>query len=549
MLNIAHMTLGQYPDQVPAEYLIPLERFAKPVDFPRFRNVAQAVGVDTFSLSGSVIADDFDNDGDIDLLVSSYDVAEPARLFRNDREQGFVERTEEAGLLGILGGLNMIQGDYNNDGFVDVYILRGAWWAASGQHPDSLLRNNGDGTFHDVSFAAGMGPPYHPSQTARWADFDNDGWLDLYVGNESTAEHAAPSQLYHNNRDGTFTEIAAKAGVTNDRYAKGVAAGDYDGDGDMDIYVSNLHDRNRLYRNNGDLTFTDVAESLGVDLPLDSFPAWFWDFDNDGNLDIYVTTFGFTTAGLADFYANGVPPGELPKLYRGDGEGHFEDVAASVGLTKPSCTMGTNFGDLDNDGFLDFYLGTGAPKYSELMPNQMYWNRAGKEFVEVTFAGGFGHLQKGHGIAFADLDLDGDQEVFEQMGGALRGDKYHDVLYENPGFGRHWIAVMLVGTRSNRSAIGARIQADFTDSGGERSVYRWVGSGASFGANPLRQSIGLADADRVERLTITWPSGLVEELHDLPAGQLIEIVEGQGTWSGHQPEPFPLTGPRGQPSP
>ena len=156
--------------------------------------------------------------------------------------------------------------------------------------------------------------------------------------------------------------------------------------------------------------------------------------------------------------------------------------------------MAGNFGDLDNDGYLDFYLGTGYPDYEALMPNVMYRNRRGTGFADVTSAGGFGHLQKGHGIAFADLDNDGDQDVFEQMGGFLPGDKYFNVAFENPGFGNHWIGVELVGVRSNRSAIGARIRAEVVENGRRRSIYKHVNSGGSFGANPLRQTIGLGEA-------------------------------------------------------
>ena len=190
--------------------------------------------------------------------------------------------------------------------------------------------------------------------------------------------------------------------------------------------------------------------------------------------------------------------------------------------------MGANFGDLDNDGFLDFYLGTGYPDYEALMPNVMYHNQKGKCFEDVTVAGGFGHLQKGHGIAFADIDLDGDQEVVAQMGGFYESDKFSDVVFENPGFGNHWIKVKLVGTQSNRSAIGARIRAVIKEDGKERSVYKHVNSGGSFGANPLRQSIGLGKAAKIERLEVYWPTtGLTQTFTSVPLDRTIQITEGQ----------------------
>src|SRR5690606_22178351 len=246
--------------------------------------------------------------------------------------------------------------------------------------------------------------------------FDNDGDVDLYIGNESSSSVLAPSQLFRNNGDETFTDIAEEAGVTNNRFAKAVVAGDYDQAGLTDIYVSNLDDDNRLYRNNGDGTFTDVASELNVTGPRQSFPAWFWDYDNDGVLDLYVSAYWISSGHLA-LQAAGVPASavEFQRLYRGNGTGGFEDVSAAVGLHELNAPMGANFGDLDNDGYLDFYLGTGRPDYWELMPNVMYRNRRGTGFSDVTTSGGFGHLQKGHGIAFADLDRDGDQDIFSQM--------------------------------------------------------------------------------------------------------------------------------------
>ena len=359
----------------------------------------------------------------------------------------FTERTEEANFAGIVGGLNCVQTDYDNDGAIDILVLRGAWLFDKGQVPNSLLHNDGHGRFTDVTFAAGLAEVNYPTQTGAWADYDGDGDLDLYIGNESTPKISAPCQLFRNNGDGTFTDVAREAGVLNNRYAKGVVWGDYDGDRLPDIYVSNL-ELNRLYRNKGDGTFENVADELGVLVPDKSFPAWFWDFDNDGVLDIYVSSF---LPKLEPYLKDllGLPgKDEYACLYRGDGKGGFQNVAAELGLDEYTVTMGANFGDLDNDGFLDFYLGTGFPDYEALIPNKMYWNRGGKKFSDVTTAGGFGHLQKGHGVAFADLDRDGDQDVFEDMGGAFPGDGFGHALFRNPGFGNHWIEVKLVGVRS-----------------------------------------------------------------------------------------------------
>lgn len=527
LLNIAYMTVGEYPDQVPSEYLIPPDRLQPDADFPRFANISQDIGLATLSLAGGAVADDFDNDGDLDLLVSSFEPHGQIQYFRNNADGSFTNATEEAGLNGLLGGLNLVQADYDNDGDVDVLVLRGAWLGNAGRHPNSLLQNQGDGRFVDAAFAAGIAGEDYATQTAAWADYDHDGDLDLYVGNEHRDGSSAPSQLFRNNGDGTFTDVADKAGVTNDRFAKGVVWGDYDGDGAPDIFVSNLRQPNRLYRNNRDGTFTDVAAEAGVELPLASFPAWFWDFDNDGRLDLYVAAYAADISEIAAHYL-GLPLDiEMARLYRNNGDGTFTDVGQEAHLARPSAPMGSNFGDLDNDGYLDIYLGTGYPNYRSLMPNLMYVSRGGKRFADVTFAGGFGSLQKGHGVVFADFDHDGDQDVFEQMGGAFAGDKFVDAFYENPGFGNQWICLELVGTRSNRSAIGARIEVTVRRGGAERTIYKYVNSGGSFGANPLRQTIGLGDASSITKLSVVWPtSQTAQNFADVQPDRFYRITEG-----------------------
>ena len=526
LLNIAYMTIGTYPDDVPSQYLIPPHAFESKETIPRFNNIAPRLGLDVFDLSGGAIADDFDNDGYLDIVVSTWDVKGQMRYFRNNRDGTFSDRTRESGLLGLYGGLNLVQADYDNDGYVDILVLRGAWLGRNGRHPNSLLRNNGDGTFTDRTFEAGLGDVHYPTQTASWGDYDNDGDLDLYIGNESSKEFIAPCQLFENNGAGIFTDVAERARVQNHRIAKSVVWGDFNDDGLPDLYVSNLEKRNRLYRNNGDGTFTDEAKRLGVHTPLRSFPSWFWDFDNDGALDIYVSAYSSGIEHVAaDALGLAVNAG-IARLYRGDGGSGFSEVSDQYNLVSPTAPMGSNFGDLDNDGFLDFYLGTGWPNYWELMPNILYLNQAGERFTNVTYAGGFGHLQKGHAVAFADFDNDGDQDIFEQMGGAYPGDAYSNALYENPGFENNWISIKLIGVQSNRSAIGARIHLKVLENGLPRSIYKHVNSGGTFGCNPLRQTIGLGKSKEVEQLEVIWPSTrLTQTFENVPCNQFIEIVE------------------------
>ncbi len=547
LLNLAHMTIGTWPDAVPEHYRIAPSTFASDAEFPRFHDVAGELGVSGFTTSGGVASEDYDGDGLLDLFVTTRDTLGQARFFHHRSEGGFEDRTVAAGLTGIVGGLNLTHADYDSDGDVDVLILRGGWQLGHyGQHPLSLLENQGPaqpGRFLDVTFVAGLGEVFYPTQTADWADYDLDGDLDLYVGNEATSNGPFPSQLFQNRGHGKFVDVAAAAGVQNMRMAKGVSWGDVDGDRDSDLYISNYLDPNRLYLNRGDGTFVDVAVERGVEKPIDSFPCWFWDFDNDGALDLYVSTYYQSTgeARLGPVVAStlGLPVRQdLNKLYKGDGRGHFRDVAQAQGLDLFTVIMGASFGDLDNDGFPDMYLGTGYPFYDGLVPNVMYWNRRGQRFADVTTAGGFGHLQKGHGISFADLDEDGDQDVYANMGGAYPGDAFGDVLFENPGLSKdpgpggnqatHWLKLRLEGRRSNRSGIGARVRAEIREGGETRSVYQTVGQHGSFGNSPFELHLGLGSATRVERLEVFWPvSGETQVFSGLPVDRRVRIVEGQ----------------------
>jgi hypothetical protein len=533
--NLSRMYSGDYPGGVPGPFRLPVDVFEQGAPFAEWHDRGPELGVAVLDLAGGALMDDFDGDGLLDLISSTLDPCGSLRAFRNDGRGGFEDTTVAWGLDSQWGGLNLIHADYDNDGRLDLFVMRGAWLHRDGEMRNSLLRNELGGPrdrFVDVSRSAGVGLTAYPTQAGAFGDYDGDGDLDLFVGNEATQDEPYPSELYRNDGDGAFTDVATAAGVENRRYAKGVAWGDYDNDGDRDLYVSNIG-VNRLYRNNGDGTFTDVAPELGVTQPEGrSFATWFFDYNNDGNLDIFVVNYGIRVSLVsASYFGMEVPEGQA-HLYRNDG-GTFTEVSRQSGLTRPTLPMGANFGELDNDGFLDVYLTTGNPNYETILPNVMYRNAAGRRFEDVTFAGGFGQLHKGHGVAFGDLDNDGDQDLFHQVGGMYPGDAFFNALFENPGSENAWITLQLEGRRANHFALGARIEIRVREAaaGGDgtqnRSVHVEVGHGGSFGGSSLQQEIGLGRAQAIEEIVIRWPgSGTVQRFANVEMRRTYRVVEG-----------------------
>jgi len=534
LLNLAYMTLGEHPEKVPEQFLIPPVAFASDYDIGRFRDIAPDLGLDTFGLSGGAAMEDFNGDGLLDIMASSSGIDDQIRVFFSRGDGSFEERTRSAGLEEIIGGLNLAHADYDNDGHPDVFVTRGAWLQREGHHPNSLLRSNGDGTFSDVTEKAGL-LSFHPTQVAVWGDYDNDGWIDLFVGNESLEHNEHPAELFHNNGDGTFSDVATDVGLSMRAYIKGAAWGDYDNDGLIDLYVSNMSGPNWLFRNRGSTEeggwrFEEVGEHAGVREPHSSFPTWFFDYDNDGWLDLFVAGYRGSIDDVAADYLGLDFDAELPRLYRNNGDGTFSNRARAAGLDTVLMPMGCNYGDLDHDGYPDFYLGTGDTEMRSLMPNRMFRNDRGRGFQDVTTSGGFGHLQKGHGVAFGDLDNDGDQDIYTVMGGAHSGDGFNNALFENPGHGNRWLTLFLRGTTANRAAIGARLRVSVDTATGAQDIYSTVSSGGSFGASSLRQEIGLGRATAIRSIEVGWPDGSdAESFGPLELDSAYEIVQGSGT--------------------
>ncbi len=540
LLNITYMTLGGYPKDVPKKWLIPnLDAPDYPVK--PFFDMAADLKIIVNNRSGGSIVDDFDNDGFLDIVTSAWDLSDPMHYFKNNGDGSFTDRSAESGLKAYTGGLNIQQTDYNNDGHLDIFVLRGAWQGQSGTYgdqPNSLLRNNGDGTFTDVTIEAGL-LSYHPTQTATWNDFNQDGWLDVFIGNETTEANSPHlCELYINNKNGTFKNVATDGALNISLFVKGVASGDYDNDGWPDLFLSTMSGKRVLLRNkglaDGKVEFEDVSEKAGFSQETyRSFPTFFFDYDNDGWLDIFVCNYEF--GKQLSYYAakEALHPSNDKAgkafIYHNNQNGTFSNVSERMGLKGIVFAMGSNFGDINNDGWLDMYLATGNPSYRSLVPNKLFVNVGGKKFADATNSSRTGNLQKGHGVSFADLDNDGDQDIHADLGGAYRGDAYPNSFYLNPGQNsNNWICLQLEGTKSNRAGIGTKIKVKFRENGKERMVYRELNSGGSFGCSPLRREIGIGQATQIDEISISWPaSGITQVFKNVKPNQLIKIKEGQ----------------------
>lgn len=547
LLNIAYMTLGQYPDSVPAQFLIPGLGTELSAEIKPFEEISTQMGIVERNMSGGVIIEDFDLDGDLDIVTSAWGLEEPMHYWLNNGDGSFANASQSSSLGMFTGGLNMMQTDYNNDGLPDIYILRGGWMGNFGKQPNSLLRNNGDNTFTDVTAESGL-LSFMPSQTAAWNDFNKDGWLDVFVGNESNQPNIFPCELYINQKNGTFKNAAYQAGIDLIDFAKAVTSGDYDNDGWPDIFISTMNYKSYLFRNlgiqNGEVKFEDVTDKAGfASQRSKTFPTWFWDYDNDGLLDVFLCGYDFDKSlgyyEAAEKLNMPLREASMMKLYHNNGDGTFTNIATDAGLAHVANSMGSNFGDINNDGYLDFYLGTGNPDSKSIIPNKLFVNEGGNSFKDVSASARVGHLQKGHGISFADLDFDGDQDIYLQVGGSFKGESNQNCFYLNPGQGdNNWISIRLKGVQSNRFGIGCKIKVTFQENGVERSVYREMNSGGSFGASPLLAHIGIGKATQIDRIEITWPlTGEKQQFTNVAPNRYLQIEEGNN-------EPQELTKPK-----
>ncbi|MEO6132980.1 MAG: VCBS repeat-containing protein [Saprospiraceae bacterium] len=512
LLNLAYMTLGEYPSMVPPAYRIDPSWYTNKIKIQPFRDIAPGLGLNRNGRAGGVVMDDFNNDGWQDIVVSAWSPDDPMIFYQNNGDGTFADKTESVGLKGYTSGLNMNQADFNNDGWLDLYVMRGAWLLTQGDIPNTLFMNTGKGTFVDVTVKAGL-TYVGASQTSAWTDINLDGWVDLVVAKESLPGYERGIDVYINQKGATFTHESKEYGLTMNHFFKGCVATDSNNDKYPDLYFSSLEDGTFLFINQGNMEgkkgFIQAPLSSNIGLPQKCFPSWSFDYDNDGYEDLFTSS--FTNDGTPALHwmlshQGKADPGLLPKLYHNKGNLVYEEVGVPMGLTEVAFTMGCNYGDINTDGYLDFYLSTGNPFYQSIVPNKMYLNMDGKKFEDVSYSGGFANIQKGHGVSFGDPDHDGDEDIFVVIGGAFDGDAFYNCFFENPNeHNNNWVVLKLAGTKANKSSIGARVAISIQEGGKERKIYRTVSSGASFGANSLNLEVGLRKASAINNVMVQWP--------------------------------------------
>jgi len=499
---------------------------------------------------------DYDNDGWLDVLMLTgrrrtgpTPSSATIRLYRNNRDGTFADVTGRAGLARGVWAFGVTVGDYDNDGFDDLFIT---CWGSN-----LLFHNNGDGTFSDVTEKAGLHRPgVHFGSGCTWIDYDRDGKLDLFVAHyvvfdqekiQPRGKNPAcnwrgspvycgpmglphePCRLYHNNGDGTFTDVSAKAGILSPSagYALTAVAADLDGDGWPDIYVACDSSPSLLFRNNHDGTFTERGLESGVAINEDGkdqagMGLGIGDYDTDGHLDIFKTHFAADTN----------------ILYRNNGRGTFRDVTTVSGLAVETRFVGWGAAlqDFDNDGLPDLFYTTGMvspelerdlPDTPYKTPNVVFRNLGRGKFEELFDLAGpaMQELHSSRGAAFGDFDNDGDVDIL-----VMNMNEPPSLLRNDVGGGHHWLKVLLLGVDSNRSAIGAQVLARYGQTVQAQAV---LAQSSYLSVNDRRLHFGLG-AEKTATLEIRWPNGKDERIERVEANQLVIVREGSGIVASHR---------------
>ncbi len=485
-----------------------------------------------YALGPGIAVNDYDNDGHLDFYISN-GLGFPNALFRNNGDGTFTNVTDRAGVGDLREGGGVAFGDIDNDGCLDLYIANAT--------RNTLYHNNCDGTFTDITERAGVGDTRN-ARSVSFVDYDNDGYLDIFVSNYDFQYHVDygrddnPGQgnvLYHNNGDGTFTDVTAKAGIGKTGLAFAQAFIDYNNDGFQDLVI--VHDIGRivLFRNNGDGTFTDVSAQAGFTETGSWMCVGAGDYNNDGLIDIFVSNVGPTTSLFVPTLPGKIT-NPLHALYRNNGDGTFTDVAREAGVADAGWGWGCEFGDFDNDGYLDLYMvtnyffmgvgGMGGPSlYGRLPKGGMggaasffFLNNGDGTFREATAAVGIHNPWDARSVAVGDFDGDGFLDIFV---GNERGPL---VIYKNSGNQNHWLKVKAVGTVSNRNAIGARVKIV----AGGKAQFREISGGSSYKAqSSFEVHFGLGPHTVVDSIEVKFPSGRVVTQEGVAADQLVTIVE------------------------
>jgi tetratricopeptide (TPR) repeat protein len=478
-----------------------------------FNNESTRKGLIGKGLIGGISMEDFNRDGNLDIIHGSIGFDSPLYYFEGNKDGTFSYKSKEAQLEGLIGGISIIHGDFNNDGFSDVFVSRGGTLSASGNQPNSLLKNNGDGTFTDVTSSAGI-LDFFPSNHAHFVDFNNDGYLDIFVANESLTKYfrnAHPSRLYENKGDGTFEEVSVKYGLSVSELVMGSAWLDVNNDGLLDLYLSIEGASNRLFLNNGTLkdegeiwSFEEVPDAAGASDPVFSNKCVAVDVNQDGFEDLLV--FPKVQQTSLAYYANHLNQNAhdyaSPRLFINDGEGRFEDQSSLWGLNYNLMGQGVGVGDLDNNGYPDFYVGTGSSNIETMVPNVILQN-SGVNLKPNNHAGSVGFLGNSYSILFADTDQDGKLDILATKGGYFGFEKHAPVILKNETENNYaWVQVRLQGKSANYQGIGAKIEIiTQSEDGSINKQHQRVCTQST----PAIAHFGLGDATAITEIIVRWP--------------------------------------------
>jgi hypothetical protein len=480
---------------------------------PEFLNVTEATDTDDFSFGRGSAMVDLNYDGLLDIITGN--ALGPNLVFRQLPDHSFVLANNEWG-FGIDDDLTWgtIVSDFDDDGDPDVLFVNGTAGGFSYTDPCRLYRNDlrTTGAFTDVTGLSGDLAIPSENFGGTSFDYDNDGDLDIFL---TSKIDESPCRLLRNDGKLEFTDVGVEAGITHLSTFRHCSTGDYNNDGWMDIGVGSLSDANRLYRNNGDGTFTDVAQTLGLSSQRYNFGLVLEDFNNDGWQDVYIPKWQVSPVGPSEIFLN-------------NGDGTFADITSGSGLTGQT-DMGHNTGDIDLDGYPDIFVGTGAPEFASpdlllLMTPDQFGGVVANDVSDASGITGLGGTRC-HGIVMGDYDRDGDIDIYLNNGGPpfYRDTKQGNTLLQNQADPTPWAAITLEGVLSNRDGVGARCVA-FTDTG--REIHRIHRSAHGFcNTNPAEVWFGIGSDTSIQRIEIEWPSGLTQTIKSPAMMQITHVVE------------------------